>query len=282
VARASARACVAAGVPIAHALTREGSAVGRRPGLGLAGSPRGGWGGRAARVSGVRCSGAGCLLWSDLCCGFDGEPTGEADLSGLRHGPISVRVWLDQIPIVEGALPCIDGALRDVEAVELVAVVVDGQGEAPAWPCGGGRPWPVQDSRRVAATWRVAEVAVFGEVGEVAKEGEVGVVVDGVLDGCFGDADGRRGVFQVVFEVVRVHVERSESAPGGLDGVAAPGSDHGREQFCCFVLDVLPSAFPVLPLVARVVGWWDPRDQGEVNAWGCSDRDCGFGAVGAR
>jgi hypothetical protein len=45
---------------------------------------------------------------------------------------------------VEGALPCVDGALRDVEAVEPVAVVFDDQGETPALPangpCGGSGP----------------------------------------------------------------------------------------------------------------------------------------------
>jgi hypothetical protein len=39
---------------------------------------------RAVGCRWVRRSGAGCLPWSELYRGFDGEPTGEADLFRVK------------------------------------------------------------------------------------------------------------------------------------------------------------------------------------------------------
>ena len=53
-----------------------------------------GWGGGGA----VGCrwvlrSGAGCLLWSELYRGFDGEPTGKADLFRVETRTYTARFW---------------------------------------------------------------------------------------------------------------------------------------------------------------------------------------------
>ena len=75
--------------------TASGPCGGSGPPGGRVGGPppwvvrfRGWGGGGRSGVGGYAVRRAGCLLWSELYRGFDGEPTARPTFSELRHGPI--------------------------------------------------------------------------------------------------------------------------------------------------------------------------------------------------
>ena len=165
------------------------------------------------------------------------------------------RVLLE-VPALESASPRGDRTLRDIEAVEALAVMLDRNLKPPAvrWrPSTRAYPTNAHDLGRVPAPRFLGEAVMFVQIGEVGQKGEIGIVRDFVFYGSFADSRRGTGSPQRIFDVIGLYVERLEVSVSRVDSVGAQRLRSARKEAIQLILRDLPPHLPgsLLPPGAR-------------------------------